>query len=55
MKIDQAVRKLVCRHYPDVQAIYRFGSAGTEHERTDSDLDIALLLPPHSARHSGAR
>lgn len=43
----------MCRHYPDVQAIYRFGSAGTEHERTDSDLDIALLLPPHSAQRAG--
>ncbi|MFZ2209326.1 MAG: nucleotidyltransferase domain-containing protein [Porticoccaceae bacterium] len=53
MKNDQAIQELVRQHYPDVQAIYRFGSAGTAYERTDSDLDIALLLPPDSARRAG--
>jgi len=54
MKIDQAIQELVRQYHPDVQAIYRFGSSGTEYERTDSDLDIALLLPPDSARRAGA-
>lgn len=54
MKIDQAIQKLARQYHPDIQAIYRFGSAGTEHERPDSDLDIALLLPPHSARRAGS-
>ena len=28
---------------PDIWAIYRFGSAGTPFERSDSDLDLAIL------------
>ena len=31
--------------YPDTLAIYSFGSWGTPYQRTDSDLDIAVLLP----------
>lgn len=54
MQNDQVIQELVRRYHPDVQAVYRFGSAGTEHERTDSDLDIALLLPPDSARRAGS-
>ncbi|MGH8628919.1 MAG: type VII toxin-antitoxin system MntA family adenylyltransferase antitoxin [Gammaproteobacteria bacterium] len=42
----------VLRHYPDTQAIYLFGSYGTEGEWPDSDVDIALLLPPGQARAS---
>lgn len=30
-------------HLPNVVAIYRYGSAGTEHERPDSDVDLAVL------------
>ncbi len=29
------------RHHPDTQAVYLFGSHGTENEWPDSDLDIA--------------
>ena len=54
MHNDQAIQQLVRQYHPEVQAIYRFGSAGTEHERTDSDVDIALLLPPDSARRAGS-
>ncbi len=32
--------------YPDTQAIYLYGTWGTEGQRQDSDLDIAVLLPP---------
>jgi len=39
-------------HYPDTQAIYLFGSYGTEDEWPDSDVDIALLLPPEQAKAS---
>lgn len=28
---------------PDLRAVYRYGSAGSIHEREDSDLDIAIL------------
>jgi len=31
--------------YPNVEAIYLFGSYGTEFYKPDSDADIALLLP----------
>jgi predicted nucleotidyltransferase len=40
----------VLRQYPDTQAIYLFGSFGTEDEWPDSDVDIALLLPPEQAK-----
>jgi uncharacterized protein len=37
-------------YFPAVQGIYLFGSYGTEHEWPDSDIDIALLLPPAQAK-----
>jgi uncharacterized protein len=40
----------VLRQHPDTQAIYLFGSYGTEDEWPDSDVDIALLLPPEQAK-----
>lgn len=40
----------VLRYYPSVQGIYLFGSYGTEQEWPDSDIDIALLLPPARAK-----
>jgi predicted nucleotidyltransferase len=42
---DNAVR-CIREHLPDVVAIYRYGSAGTKHERPDSDVDLAVL-PAH--------
>ena len=36
--------------YPDVQAIYLFGSYNTEFQRDNSDIDIALLLPHAEAK-----
>lgn len=50
---EQKIVKVVTHHYPDVQAIYLFGSSGTEYERADSDVDIALLLPHASAKAAG--
>ncbi len=43
----------VLQHYPDTQAIYLFGSCGTENEWPDSDVDIALLLSPLQAKEIG--
>ena len=40
---------IVLAHYPDVQAIYLFGTYGTADEWPDSDVDIAILLPPEQA------
>jgi predicted nucleotidyltransferase len=49
---DEIVRVVVAA-YPTVQAVYLFGSYGTEYERQSSDVDIALLLPPIEARQAG--
>ena len=43
----------VCRGVPDVDAIYLFGSAASGHTRADSDVDVALLLPPGRALSPG--
>jgi predicted nucleotidyltransferase len=43
---SDAIVKTVLRFYPDVEAAYLFGSHGTEHQRPDSDADVALLFPP---------
>lgn len=43
----------ITTNYPAIQAIYLFGSYATENERPDSDLDIALLLAPDTAKREG--
>ncbi|MEE8122235.1 MAG: nucleotidyltransferase domain-containing protein [Anaerolineales bacterium] len=43
----------VMAHYPAAQAIYIFGTYGTADERADSDVDIAVLLPPQQAKTAG--
>lgn len=47
-----AIIRIILENYPDVQAIYIFGSYGTEDEWPDSDMDIALLLPPLRAKET---
>lgn len=42
--------RIVLEHYPEVQAIYLFGTYGTPDEWPDSDVDIAVLLPHEQAR-----
>jgi predicted nucleotidyltransferase len=44
------ITKTVLEYYPDTQGIYLFGSFMTADEWPDSDIDIALLLPPAEAR-----
>ena len=41
-------------HYPNVQGIYLYGTFGTEDEWPNSDVDIALLLPPAEAKQAGS-
>ncbi len=36
--------------HPNTQAIFLYGTWGTEYQRRDSDLDIAVLLPHKTAR-----
>jgi len=50
---NEIIIKTVRFYYPDISALYLFGSYGTEYERTDSDIDIALLLPVLTAKAAG--
>lgn len=44
----------VLQCYPDLQALYLFGSFDTEVEWESSDIDIALLLPHQQAKEAGS-
>jgi predicted nucleotidyltransferase len=54
MDLVKLVVETVLNHHPSVQAIYLFGSYGTEYERPESDADIALLLAPDEAKSEGS-
>ncbi|HPH03810.1 MAG TPA: nucleotidyltransferase domain-containing protein [Spirochaetota bacterium] len=45
----QQIIDTILGYYPDTQAIYLFGSYGTEYERPESDIDLGLLLPHETA------
>ena len=45
--------RIILDHYPAAQAVYLFGSFGTDDEWRDSDVDIALLLSPEEAKQAG--
>lgn len=42
--VDRLINEILTE-YPKTQAIYLFGSWGTESQHSNSDLDIAVLLP----------
>jgi uncharacterized protein len=46
----EIISSVIIRYYPDIQAIYLFGTYETEYERIESDVDIALLLPVKTAK-----
>ena len=50
MNGTDVIVRVILEHYPTAQAIYLFGTYGTADEWPDSDVDIALLLPPEEAR-----
>jgi predicted nucleotidyltransferase len=50
MNEQGAIVRIVLEHYPDTQAIYLFGTHGTEDEWPSSDVDIAALLPYEQAK-----
>lgn len=50
MEILEIIIRTVLAHYQNVQGIYLFGSSMTEDEWPESDIDIALLLPPIAAK-----
>jgi uncharacterized protein len=45
--------QIILAHYPATQAIYLFGSYDTDKAWPNSDVDIALLLPPDEAKRVG--
>ncbi len=47
------IAQCVRRHYPGTQALYLFGSYGTDDEHPESDVDLAVLLPPAEAKAVG--
>jgi predicted nucleotidyltransferase len=47
---QERVIEILVRAFPDVQAVYLFGSSGTADETVSSDVDIAILLPPNEAK-----
>ena len=52
--MKEQIIQTILTHYSQVQAVYLFGSYGTENERSSSDVDIALLLPPDIAVAAGS-
>ena len=53
MNAYDEIARIVVEDYPAAQAIYLFGTHGTADEWPDSDVDIALLLPPDEAKQGG--
>lgn len=49
-EFSDRIAKTVMLHYPNTQGIYLFGSCMTEDEWPESDVDLALLLPPLVAK-----
>jgi predicted nucleotidyltransferase len=47
------ITRIILDQYPATQAIYLFGAHGTADEWPDSDVDIAVLLPPVEAKRTG--
>ncbi|HPJ12089.1 MAG TPA: nucleotidyltransferase domain-containing protein [Caldisericia bacterium] len=42
--IEKTIVEICLASYPNLHAIYLFGSFGTPYEREDSDIDIAILF-----------
>ena len=42
----RSINDTVVRSFPEIQAVYLFGSRADGNERDESDYDLALLLPP---------
>jgi predicted nucleotidyltransferase len=49
MEETDAIVRIILEHFPAAQAIYLFGTYGTADEWPESDVDIAVLLPPAQA------
>ena len=49
MKEYDTIVRTILGYYPSTQAIYLFGTYGMADEWPESDVDIAVLLPPEDA------
>ena len=45
MRPTEKIIDAVLAVHPETQAVYLYGTWGTEYQRRDSDIDIAVLLP----------
>ncbi len=54
MSITNQITKQVLDTYPKTLAIYLFGSFATKYQTDQSDVDIALLFDPVSAKRIGS-
>ncbi|TVS13277.1 MAG: nucleotidyltransferase domain-containing protein [Wenzhouxiangella sp.] len=52
VNLAQTIEQIVAA-LPRPQAVYLFGSAAIDEALPDSDIDIAVLLPPDEARRVG--
>ena len=50
MIVADAIVDIILAHEPQTLAIYLYGSYGTADEWPDSDVDLAILLPPVETR-----
>ncbi len=51
---DSTIVHILLEILSGLQAIYVFGSFGTEDERSGSDVDVAVLLEPKLAKKAGS-
>ncbi len=54
MADHEAIVNTVLEYHPHVQAVYLFGTHGTQHQRPGSDVDMAVLLPADEAKQAGS-
>jgi predicted nucleotidyltransferase len=52
-ELSRIITQIALTHYPNIQAIYLFGSIISDNWLPNSDIDIAILLPPDSAKNLG--
>jgi len=52
--MNDKITQIILKHHPDTEAIYLFGSFNTPNQREESDIDIAILLPPVTAKATGS-
>lgn len=50
VNLEKNIITIVLEHFPEVQAIYHFGSTAKGQDWPDSDIDVAILLPFEQAK-----